>query len=301
MRGVLLSRAGAVAQQPAGSALWTPGGGGGVTIQPGMVVPTNYGSLVKDYDFTLGAMPTDWSKITDVSQEFAYKDGNGATELQPSQVAMVNGVGCELIAATTTDAGFNWRCGGIYTAGSYTPTHGRIVASIRMPCLSGGGNAQGLWGAFWAVNPGGNPEGEIDIVEMNLVAPTTVWGTPHQWHPTHWDGASAPSGTLSGNASAAFHDYGVTWEPGMLTWDADGVAYKQLTKAAALTAYGSWPFDTQTGTALIVDIDVVPGASNIFGAGINSTVTAALPVNNSGTNVGGTLQQMVVERVKVWQ
>jgi hypothetical protein len=43
--------------------------------------------------------------------------------------------------------------------------------------------------------------------------------------------------------SAGFHDYQVIWQPGMLTWAVDGVAYAQYTEAQALAAGQAWPFE----------------------------------------------------------
>jgi beta-glucanase (GH16 family) len=74
------------------------------------------------------------------------------------------------------------------------------------------------------------------------------------------------------DASQGFNDYQLIWQPGMLTWAVNGVAYAQYTEAQAEAAGEAWPFDT--ACYLIANLGVgspsswggAPDAATVFPA-----------------------------------
>ena len=142
---------------------------------------------------------------------------------------------------------------------------------------------QGLWSGLWLVNAqGSNPQGEIDVQEMLLGDTHTVNGSLHGWAPGPTWGETQ-STVMSADASQGFHDYTVVWQPGMLTWAVDGVAYAQYTQAQATAAGHPWPFATPE--YLIANL-AVASASEWGGA---PTAATTFPAT------------MQVQSVKVWQ
>ena len=99
---------------------------------------------------------------------------------------------------------------------------------------------------------------------------TSVWG-------------ETQSTTMSIDASQSFNDYQVVWQPGMLTWAVNGVAYAQYTQAQATAAGQPWPFDT--GAYLIANLAVA--ASSEWGGAPNSSTTFP--------------DTMQLQSVRVWQ
>lgn len=182
-------------------------------------------------------------------------------------------------AAHTSPSGLPYESGWISTENSYAFSHGMIDFRAKMPA------GQGLWSGLWAINPAGTtPFTEIDVAEMLLGDTHTVYGSLHNWGPTpYW--ARTQSTVAAADLSAGFHDYQVIWQPGMLTWAVDGVAYAQYTAAQATAAGQAWPFDASNGVYLIADL-AVGGTSDWGGA------------PNSGTQFPATMQ---IQSIKVWQ
>ena len=75
------------------------------------------------------------------------------------------------------------------------------------------------------------------------------------------------------------------WQPGMVTWAVDGIAYAQYTEQEAVAAGHTWPFDGGNGVYLIADL-AVGGASDWGGP------------PNSATTFPAAMQ---IQSVKVWQ
>jgi len=102
--------------------------------------------------------------------------------------------------------------------------YGYWEARAKMPA-----NGHGLWPAFWMNHGGTYPE--IDILEWLGNGPKTQYTT---YHPV--DDAKSTNGVGLGTAvtgpdySAAFHVYGMWWQPGSITWYIDGVQVLQLTQ-----------------------------------------------------------------------
>jgi beta-glucanase (GH16 family) len=237
-----------------------------------MAPVAGYTSLVKDWDFTGSALPADWSSGL-------WNYGYAATQYVPSQVSLTGSAADLTAIRQASPEGYPFESGWISTAGSYTLGYGLIDFRAKMPA------GAGLWSGLWAVNPvGSNPEGEIDVQEMLLGNTHTVYGSAHGWSPAPtW--AETQSVTETADLSQGFHDYELVWQPGMLTWAVDGVAYAQYTKAQAAAHGYSWPFDTQTGTYLIANL-AVAAASEWGGAPTSATPFPAT---------------MQIQYIRVWQ
>jgi beta-glucanase (GH16 family) len=240
-------------------------------LVPAPLAPiASYTNLVKDYQFTTASLPTDWSTGT---SNYGYQ----ATQYQPSQVSFT-GTSVALTAVKqTSPQGYPYISGWITTAGNYSVLYGRITFRAQMPA------GQGLWSGLWLVNAAGsNPQGEIDVQEMLLGNTHTVNGSLHGWAPGPLWGVTQ-STVMSADASQGFHDYTVVWQPGMLTFAVDGVAYAQYTQAQATAAGHAWPFNVPE--YLIANL-AVASASEWGGAPNASTLLPA---------------SMQVQSVKVWQ
>jgi beta-glucanase (GH16 family) len=244
----------------------------GITIPAGFAPAANYTTQVKDYEFNGSALPTDWT--AGANNTYGYS----STIYQPSQVSMT-GSSVALTASNTPSDGYPYQSGWISTIGNYDPTYGMIDFRAQMPA------GQGLWSGLWLVNPNGsNPTAEIDVQEMLLGNTHTVYGSLHSWAPSpYW--AEIQSTNMAADATTGFHDYQIIWQPGMLTWAVDGVAFAQYTKSQALAAGQAWPYDDATGVHLIANL-AVAGSSEWGGA------------PNAQTAFPATMQ---VQSVKVWQ
>jgi beta-glucanase (GH16 family) len=230
----------------------------------------NYTNLVKDYEFTGSSLPADWTA--------SANDSHGmGTMFQPSQVTMT-GSSVALTATNQPSGGYPTTSGWISTEGQYSLTHGLIDFSAEMPA------GQGLWSALWLDQPNGsNPWGEIDVAEMLLNSTTTLYGSAHAWAPSDW--GENQSTIMSADASAGFHDYQVAWQPGLITWAVDGIAYAQYTQAEAAAADYPWVFDDGSGFYLIADLAV--GTSSEWGGAPDAATVFPASV--------------LVHSVKVWQ
>lgn len=243
-----------------------------IVLPNGFAPVAGYTNQVKDYEFTGSSLPTDWSAGL-------WNYGYHATQYQPSQVTLTGSSVALTAIKQTSPQGYPYESGWISTAGSYTLGYGMIDFRAKMPA------GQGLWSGLWLVNAqGSNPSGEIDVQEMLLANTHTVFGSLHGWLPTpSW--GQTQSTTMSADASQGFHDYQVIWQPGLLTWAIDGVAYAQYSKAQALAAGDHWPFDTAQGVYLIANLAVA--ASNEWGGAPNNST--AFPA------------AMEIQSIKIWQ
>jgi beta-glucanase (GH16 family)/fibronectin type 3 domain-containing protein len=150
---------------------------------------------------------------------------------------------------------------GISTPG-FAFTYGFI--DVRMQCAPG----SGIWSALWML-PVSHQDapGELDVVENTAVAPTTYnygYHTGDIWIQT----------PESFNTTAGYHDYGLDWEPGSLTWYLDGVAQRTYT-GANVPAQAEYAI-------LNLDCDNAPGWTG--------PTSAALPSAS-----------MNVDYIRVWQ
>lgn len=230
----------------------------------------HYTELVRDYTFTGSTLPAGWSASPSDSHGF------GATVFEPSRVRMT-GSAVALRATRPTGAGNPYRSGWVSTEGGFSMTYGMVDFRAKMPA------GQGLWSGLWLDQPDhSDPWGEIDAQEMLLGDTHTVYGSLHGWAPSDW--GESQWAHMSADASAGYHDYQLIWQPGLVTWAVDGVAYAQYSEAQALAAGYPWVMDDGTGYYIIADL---AAGTSLWGGPPNSTT----PFPSS----------MQVASVKVWQ
>jgi len=194
-----------------------------------------------------------------------------------SQVSF-SSAGTSLTAAqVTSPTGLPYESGWIDTAGKYLPTHGLIDFRAKMPA------GQGLWSGLWLLGVESPAKPEIDVQEMLLGNTTTAYGSLHDWNQDSSVWGETESGATP-DASQGYNDYEVVWQPGMITWAVNGVAYAQYTSAQAAAAGQPWPFDS-TGAYLIANLAV--GSASSWGG-----------APTSSTSFPATVQ---LQSVKVWQ
>jgi beta-glucanase (GH16 family) len=256
--------------QPPLTATFAPDGAPILQLPNGFAPIINYTNPVKDYEFTGSSLPSDWV----ASANFAH---GMQTMYQPSQVTLT-GSSVALTAIDSPSDGYPTTSGWIDTEGHYSLNYGLIDFRAEMPA------GQGLWPGLWLDQPdGSNPWGELDVMEMLLNDTHTVYGSAHGWAPSQW--GETQSTVMAADASQGFHDYQLAWQPGLLTWAIDGIAYAQYTEAQALASGYPWIFDDGTGFYLIADLSV--GTASEWGG-----------APNSSTQFPATMQ---VQYVKVWQ
>lgn len=110
-----------------------------------------------------------------------------------------------------------------YTSGlitsydSFKFTHGYVDIRAKLP------KGDGLWPAFWLLNSYYiSQQPEIDIMEFRGRLPNEI---VHSYH--RLEGGQTITNSFTTNLgidlSADYHDFGVSWEPGILQWFLDGV------------------------------------------------------------------------------
>ena len=251
-------------------ASFAPDGAPILALPNGFAPIVNYTNPVKDYEFDGPSLPADWSASANTNHGME-------TMYQPSQVSMT-GSSVALTAIDQADDGYPSTSGWISTEGQYSLTHGLIDFRAKMPA------GQGLWSGLWLDQAdGSNPWGEIDVQEMLLNDTHTVYGSLHSWAPSLW--GETQSTVMSADASQSYNDFELAWQPGLLTWAVNGIAFAQYTEAQAIASGYPWPFDDGTGFYLIASL-AVGTASEWPGAPNASTPFPA---------------SMDVQYVKVWQ
>lgn len=238
---------------------------GQIVVPRGFTPIANYTNLIRDYEFSGLGLPAGWAAGT---SNYGYQ----ATQYEPSQVSFTGSSVALTAIRQQSSGGFPYESGWISTAGGFTLTHGLIDFRVKMP------PGQGLWSGLWLLGASGV---EIDDAELLLGNTHEVYGSLHD--STLW--SETQSTLLSADTSQGFHDYQVVWQPGMVTWAVDGVAYAQYSKAQALAAHKPWPFDSASGVYLIANLAVA--ASNEWGG--PPTIATMFPAS------------MQVQSVKIWQ
>lgn len=244
----------------------------GIYAGPQFAPTANFTTLAEDWEFNGSTLPSAW-------QPGVSNYGYAATQYQPSQVTMTGSSVALTAIHQTSPQGDPYTSGWISTSGTYSFRFGMVDFRAEMPA------GQGLWSGLWMVNPQGtSPNTEIDVQEMLLGDTHTIYGSLHNWGPTpYW--AETQQTTAAPDLSAGYHDFQIIWQPGMLTWAVDGVAYAQYTEAQATAAGYGWPFDGTNGVYLIANLAV--GASSDWGGAPNaSTVFPAT---------------MQIQSIKIWQ
>lgn len=114
----------------------------------------------------------------------------------------------------------------IDTDGKFYQTYGYFEMEAKLPY------GKGTWPAFWLFDHPGNDRPEIDIMEAYAGGgPDSGWSSA-DFKPTAFAATIWPNGSANASAghkvlqtadlSAAFHKYGLLWEPNKLTFYFDG-------------------------------------------------------------------------------
>ena len=150
----------------------------------------------------------------------------------PNNVTASNGI-LNLTAKQETSNGFPYTSGLIDTGGDFATggpnlpglsfKYGYVEARMKLT------KGSGLWPALWMMpTPYANGtyhdgDGEIDIMEQVGTDPTRTEGHLHH------NGAVGRSYDTHQDLSAAFHTYGLDWQPDHLTWYFDGAPFFTVT------------------------------------------------------------------------
>ena len=252
-------------------ASFAPDGAPILALPNGFSPIVNYSNPVKDYEFDGSSLPADFTASANNSH------GAHATMYQPSAVTMT-GTSVALTATPQASDGFPYTSGYISTQGQYSFNYGLIDYRAKMPA------GQGLWSGLWLDQPdASNPWGEIDVQEMLLNNTNTIYGSAHGWAPSDW--GETQSTTMADDATQGYHDYQLAWQPGLLTWAVDGIAYAQYDESQAVAQGYPWVFDDGTGFYIIASLTV--GAADEWPGAPNATTT--FPAT------------MQVQSIKLWQ
>jgi beta-glucanase (GH16 family) len=152
-----------------------------------------------------------WYESADPTANYAVE--NGGLKIWPQQNASGNFVN------RTID-----------TDGKYYQTYGYFEMEAKLPY------GKGAWPAFWLLNHDGNApyRPEIDILEAYSGGGASSGWSDANLHPTTYSTTVWPQGIDGGpqggfkmnqnlgDLSAAFHKYGVKWEPNKITFYFDG-------------------------------------------------------------------------------
>lgn len=158
-------------------------------------------------------------------------------------------------------------------------TYGRMQVRALLP------GGRGTWPAVWMLptdwRHGGWPDsGEIDIMEHVGFDPGNVHGTVHTKSFNHMIGTQKGGTTWVGDATSAFHDYVVEWNPSRIDFYVDGHRYYSFANEG--TGYQAWPFDERFH--LILNIAVGGAWGGVM-----------------GIDDGSFPQRMLVDYVRVYQ
>jgi beta-glucanase (GH16 family) len=174
--------------------------------------------------------------------------------------------GTLVITARRSDAatrpligGYEYTSGLLTTSRSFRQTYGYFEIRARLP------RGQGLWPAFWLLQPDGVWPPEIDIMEVLGSNPKMIYTTVHSG--TAAKPARQQMSTRVPDTSLAWHTYSVNWQPDTTTWYFDrAVIHKTKTPRDLhrpmyllinLAVGGIWPGDPNASTpfpaSLMVD------------------------------------------------
>lgn len=223
-----------------------PAGGGSTTF-------------AEDFDGPAGAAPSAASWTADAGTGF-----DGGEQVYDAAANTLTGAGQLAITATRTASGY--RSGRITSKGKVTFGYGTVAARMKLPA------GTGLWPAFWALGADIDAVdwprcGEIDIVEhlgkwpLDAAANVHSYGvagdelTSYKNQPMATiGGMRKPTGTPLADA---YHDYGIVYAPGFITFTLDGKAFFTASQVD-LKAGQSWPF---TGKPSFLLLNLAVGGS----------------------------------------
>ncbi len=137
--------------------------------------------------------------------------------------------------------GQNYSSGRMTTFGKKNFQFGRIDMRAKLPV------AKGLWPALWMLGSNINTTpwpacGELDMMELIGVNPSTVYGTMHWNSASNVHGSRGSSFNLpSGNFSHQFHVFSLIWVQDQVQWLVDDQVYLTTTRADVGAA--NYPFN----------------------------------------------------------
>ena len=180
-------------------------------------------------------------------------------------------IGASLAPEGTNPYGLTYDSGLITTDGSFNQLYGYFEVRAELP------SGKGLWPAFWMLPVSADYASELDIFEVLGDNPNTVYQTVHDYGGSN----TAGQAFIASDTSAAFHSYGVDWEPDFITYYVDGQAvFKTATPASmkepmymllnlAVGGDGSWPGTPDRSTVFPADMKIdyvrVEQTSNTIG------------------------------------
>lgn len=150
----------------------------------------------------------------------------------------------------STASPMNYTSGMISTARSFQQQYGYYEIRARLP------KGNGLWPAFWTLPADKTISAEVDIMEAIGSIPTSVFLALHYYQ---GDQYLHSAGWFAGpDFSAAFHTFGIDWQPGVITFYGDGIARhvartsgvpnKPMYLIANLAVGGNWPGNPDAST-----------------------------------------------------
>lgn len=244
-------------------------------------------SLVWSDEFDGSAVDTTkWEFMIGNGAEYG-NPGWGNNELQyytsRPENASVSGGMLHITARQESFAAFNYTSARLRTLNKADFLYGRMEARIKLP------STPGIWPAFWML-PTNSPyggwaaSGEIDIMESVNYA-DTIYGSIH--FGGNWPNNTHLTCTRTGGIdySLDFHRYAIEWQPGLIRWFIDDVAY-------CTRGQSQW-----YSTAAPSDPDAP--FDSMFHFLLNVAVGGNFPGNPNGSSVFP--QTMTVDWVRVYQ
>jgi beta-glucanase (GH16 family) len=186
------------------------------------------------------------------------------------------------ISATPARPGSNpyglpYISGLITTFHSFAQAYGYFEVRARLPAGSG------LWPAFWMLQHSIGYDAELDIFEVLGKTPSKLYATTHWLTDGSWHALSQALDVA--DTSAAFHTYGVDWEPERIAFYVDGQVIATAGNPPTMTRPmylllnlavgkpGSWPDAPNAATRFParMDIDYVRAFATRNTVGVTGT------------------------------
>lgn len=158
-----------------------------------------------------------------------------------------------------------------YTSGlvqsydKWTQRYGYFEARVKLP------TARGLWPAFWMMPDRGEESG-LDMwkrrdtgdgaMEIDILEHLCEWGPGRNNVAVHWDGYGADhkqwgsTHVYFGPTPDGWHNFGLLWEPGKLTWFIDGKKVIEWENARVSDVASYLKLNIQMGGWAAKDVDL---------------------------------------------
>lgn len=174
--------------------------------------------------------------------------GNNELQVYTNENAKINSnkelevMSCRITDGSAGDAYYGpvqWTSSRLVTKNKLEVQYGRIVIRAKVPA------GRGLWPAFWMLGArmdeqGWPLAGEIDIMEWVGKAPLEALGTLHG--PGYFGDHGCGGKVISERPlSDDWHEFGICWKPGEISWQLDGATY--FTATPESVAPNSWVYD----------------------------------------------------------